>query len=148
MSRASVTLLLFSAAVLLHVCAAQERRVIDWLKNNKDTTTAAGLLQQLYPKPISDQARLTLRAGPNHSSSGWPLHPVGGGCFLTEPITCTSVTAAPFLRQLIRMEAFEQLQTQHGWPRKPTTGPASPREAHGHFPVIPGTQQTESQAPS
>lgn len=55
-----MTLLLLAAAAL-HVCAAQEKRpVIDWLKNNKDTTTAAQLLQQLYPKPISDKAKLTL----------------------------------------------------------------------------------------
>jgi hypothetical protein len=69
MSRSSI-LLLLAAAALLHVCAAQEKRpVIDWLKANKDTTKAAELLQQLYPKPISENAKLTFLVPSNDVSN-------------------------------------------------------------------------------
>lgn len=60
--------MLLVAAALLNVCSAGP--VIDWLKNNKDTTRAAEVLSQLYPKPISDKAKFTLLVPTNSVGRG------------------------------------------------------------------------------
>jgi hypothetical protein len=62
-----ILIVLVAAAALLNVCAAGP--VIDWMKNNKDTTTAAELLQQLYPKPISEKAKFTILVPTNNVSA-------------------------------------------------------------------------------
>lgn len=56
---------LLAAVALLQVAAAQGGPVVEWLKNNKETTTAGALLGQLYPKPISDKATFTILAPTN-----------------------------------------------------------------------------------
>jgi uncharacterized surface protein with fasciclin (FAS1) repeats len=58
---------LLAAVALLQVAAAQGGPVVEWLKNNKETTTAGALLGQLYPKPISDKARFTILAPTNEA---------------------------------------------------------------------------------
>jgi hypothetical protein len=61
---------LLAAVALLQVAAAQGGPVVEWLKNNKETTTAGALLGQLYPKPISDKARFTILAPTNEVRLG------------------------------------------------------------------------------
>ena len=64
-------ILLLGAAALLNVCTAQGP-VIDWLKNNPETTKAAELLQMLYKKPVPNNAKFTLLAPTNSVRSSAP----------------------------------------------------------------------------
>jgi hypothetical protein len=65
-----LSIALLAAVVLLQVAAAQGGPVVEWLKNNKETTTAGALLGQLYPKPISDKARFTILVPTNEVRHG------------------------------------------------------------------------------
>lgn len=80
-----VFIALLAAVALLQVAAAQGGPVVEWLKNNKETTTAGALLGQLYPKPISDKARFTILAPTNEVRQGVPA----GEQRMAGGVTCT-----------------------------------------------------------
>jgi hypothetical protein len=56
-------LALIAAAALLNVAAAGP--LIEYMKKTKDLTTAASVLEQLYPKPIDPNTKLTFFAPTN-----------------------------------------------------------------------------------
>jgi len=58
-------LMLVAAAALLNVAAAGP--LIEYMKKTKDLTTAASVLEQLYPKPIDPKTKLTLFAPTNEA---------------------------------------------------------------------------------
>lgn len=67
---ARTLLVLLAAAAVFNVCTAVGP-VIEYMKSTKDLTTAANVLQQLYPKPISEKAKFTLLAPTNDVSPRW-----------------------------------------------------------------------------
>lgn len=86
-------MVLLVAAALLNVCSAGP--VIDWLKNNKDTTRAAEVLSKLYPKPISDKAKFTLLVPTNSVGLGkycWHATPISRHHPLTVPSSLVRYT--------------------------------------------------------